>query len=79
MTWPLTPGAKILTNTRIGTVWLIIDADGQELNWFKVNKKRFGYRVKCQKTRMTKKLGASIAAEIASIKYGAFKAEREVF
>ena len=65
VTLPLIPEATILTNTQIGTIWLIRDVDGKELNWFKVNKKRFGYKFKCQKTKITNKSGASITAEIA--------------
>jgi len=75
LTFPLTPGAKILTTTQIGTIWLIREVD----IWFKVNKNRFGYMVKCEKTKISDNSGARIAAEIAFIKYRAFKAKREVF
>ena len=75
----LARGAKILKDTTIGSIWRVSDSDLSELNWFKVNKRRFGYRVKCEKTKTNFKSGAKLAAKIAKIKYGAFKAERDVF
>ena len=67
----LSPGEKRLETTFIGTTWKIIGSDNEELQWFIVNNRRFGYRISCEGS---KPFQSPVTSKIANIRYKGWKA-----
>jgi len=64
----LSPGKSMLETTTIGSTWKVTGR--KDLQWFKVNRRRFGYTISCEKGQKNNKTssGSILSAEIRNIK-----------